>query len=315
MWRNSWTAMVCTLVACGGGSDGGSGPVAVHDLADALKSAYCDYFVRCSVMPDKASCMASTTYDTTSVRTVIADVDAGLIKYDADLAGQCVDDIRNDGCTVSSYRVDACQGAVFQGIVGEGGACANPYVCVETGACVYNDPMCDLHTSCCAGTCTVAPRAPLGGDCSLANCPRHAFCDPATNKCTAEITVEGEPCTGSGQCTFGLYCALGSMGTAGTCKRYSATGATCDPQNVRCDDVRDFCDATTLKCTRRIAVDGTCDPSMQQCVGYATCVNGRCTTDIAVDQPCTTGTGPNCLGDAACTNGTCTLASVGLVCP
>ncbi len=317
--KTSWVVLVCSLAACGGG-------VSSHDLVNELRSAECDHAVQCNFAPDKASCEASTALNSTDVLTTIAEIDAGLIKYSEDTAGQCIDDIRNEGCSISGFaKIGTSCENLFQGTVANAGACTISEVCVNHGNCQHTDPNCDTSTACCAGTCQVEMTAAIGGDCSTALCPDKAYCDQTTMKCTAQLTTAGATCTDFNQCVPPLYCGIDitmPTGSMGTCQVPPATGATCNPNLFpNCDDERDYCDTGTMKCTRGVAVGQMCQGANgASCVGYADCVTpatggaGMCVAKVKIGATCMSTGGASCLGDGQCTSAACTLPPAGMTC-
>lgn len=303
---------MCSLAACGGG-------VSSHDLVNELRSAECDNEVQCGNMPDKASCEAALALNSSDVLTTLADIDSGLIKYSDDTAGQCIDDIRNEGCTASGFaKIGPSCANLFQGTVANGGACTISEVCASHGSCNHTDPNCDTTTACCAGTCQVEMTAVIGGDCSMATCPDKAFCDQMTMKCATQLTTAGATCTDFNQCAPPLYCNADFTMTPimGTCQVPPATGATCSPNTFpNCDDERDYCDTGTMKCTRAVAVGQACNGTNgANCVGYADCVSGTCVAKVKIGATCMSTGGATCLGDGQCTSAACTLPPAGMVC-
>jgi hypothetical protein len=73
-----------------------------------------------------------------------------------------------------------------------------------------------------------------------------------------------------------------------------------------CDDLRDYCDKTTAKCTRLMAVGASCDPAQSNCIGYASCLGGACVAMSPERGACDAANGPTCLGDLECSPPTST---------
>src|SRR5580765_1680662 len=100
------------LSACGGGG------ISKGDFVKALIDADCDHDVECLVMPDKPSCVASRETNDTISLSVLAEIDAGTIKYDDGAAGDCVDAIRHQGCGFGGFHqvLNGCD-KIFTGTI------------------------------------------------------------------------------------------------------------------------------------------------------------------------------------------------------
>jgi hypothetical protein len=128
--------------------------------------------------------------------------------------------------------------------------------------------------------------------------------------------MEGAPCDDLDACANPMICDV--FATASTCARPAARGATCNPMMTYfpCADTRDYCDATTMKCTQNVAVGQACDGANgAECIGYARCTNMVCQALALAGATCTAGMDSTCLGDLECPNGTCTLAAPQTACP
>jgi hypothetical protein len=294
--------LVAALTACGGGG----GPISLSDLGNEVASANCDFEVRCGFLPDTASCATSTNSSADDIAALKHAQDLGRLSYDADKAGACVDAIRNASCDLSSLGnaiADTC-GAVFVGLVADGGTCFDDKECVSTSC---SQQSCTPGT-CCAGTCVAKPAdVPIGGDCSTGSCVDGAHCQfdaqTQTQTCVADI-AEGGACQ-FGSCADGLYCDVPSGMSSGTCKKFPAEGEACTNQCARIDD---YCDATTMKCAKRHATGEACTADGNECAGYAYCNNGTCAVRPGAGETCDATNGPSCLGSLDCgTNNTCQL--------
>jgi len=295
--------MAVAVAACGSG-------VSIDDFQSKLADAFCKNAVECQQAPDLTSCKAAIQVKSRLFETLVAKVKSKVIAYDADKAGECIDSITTASCAFTGFRGEAsnpCQ-ETFAGTVAANGACTIDFECASQGICVQTDPNCDSDLMCCPGTCRAAtPTVPLGGDCTNANCDYTGYCSSATNKCTAPLTTAGASCDEFDACANPMYCDL--FATTPTCVTAAARGATCDPMSlIPCADSRDYCDATTMKCTANVAVGQACGGTNEaSCVGYADCTNMICVALALAGGACTAGDDSSCLGDLDCPSGTCTL--------
>ena len=296
--------ILATLAAanCGGGG-GGSGSIAIDDLVARTQAAMCHLSVACGVVPDTATCNASLFVVTeTPVLSVVASIKRGTTRYDGDLAQQCLNQIANQPCPSAPPNLEACD-RVFQGTVIAGGACVINEECISQD-CVYPS---SCNSTCCTGTCGPGKGlVPLGAACGGTDstfCSSDAFCKNGV--CAAQVH-EGSFCDNQDLCEPGTSCQLTSSGTTTICTAdYPAHGTTCTP-NWPCQRSDDYCDPTSLTCVRRKLPGTSCDGI--ECVRYATCVNGTCTTIPGPGASCFDATGQpilNCLGDLICIGDVC----------
>jgi hypothetical protein len=303
--------LVLGVAACG------TSGVSINDYASKLRDSYCANEVRCNLMPDLGTCAAATRADDNNhIDTVVAAVNAKIIKYDEIAAAGCIDAF-NAGCTfVGLHQTSPCD-TVFIGTIATAGACFVDEECVgaETGAarCVQTTATCNRNTSCCPGTCIAQPaKGQAGANCSAGPCADGLYCSVVTGTCKPLVTTAGGPCEGFDGCTDPMVCSASL--SAGTCVTAAATGASCvATQRPSCADTRDYCDGSTLKCTRRVAVAQPCGGSGNvACVGYASCTSAACVAIPTAGATCTTGS--RCLGILQCTAGACTLPAAGMAC-
>lgn len=302
------------FAACSGGS------IDVDDLPDELADARCDNLVECGGIADQATCDAAVVVDESELDTIKTGIANGTIKYSGDDAADCIDQLGGRGCTFTGFHNEnACEG-VFTGTVATGGACSIDLQCANQGNCEITGN-CDPDTMCCTGTCMGgSSESALGGPCNdeIHTCATNAYCKPgatsgAVGTCTALVAGEGSACDAVSACVNPLYCNVNFQTGMGTCKKPAASKATCSRMDlIPCADSRDYCDATSSTCTRRIAVGGTCSGTLP-CVGYASCINGACVADIPLGGACT-GDGADCAGDLDCISGTCQVPPAGMVC-
>ena len=156
---------------------------------------------------------------------------------------------------------------------------------------------------------------PVGGDCSAPlpgqGCATGAACLPSGSLGDVPGAGEGRRERRARRCydcASPLFCALDAAGGTGTCQPAASTGAPCNTvvSFGACDDLRDYCDKTTAKCTRLGAVGASCDPAQQNCIGYASCLGGTCVAMSPERGACDTTNGPTCLGDLECSSQTST---------
>lgn len=304
--------LVLFVIGCGGGG------VSIGDLPDKLEDAECATDVACNQIADKATCEGAIDFDDEDYRTIKAGVDDGTIKYDADAAAACVDAFGGTDCTFEGLHAENPCEDMFTGTVATGGACVIDLQCANGGECVVAGS-CDSETMCCVGACmgSVVESA-VGGPCGddMHVCSFDTFCktsETGPGTCTALVATEGSPCDEFDACANPMYCNLST--SSPTCKKPAASGATCSRMDLlACADTREYCDATSLKCTPRVAVGGACGAQVP-CVGFASCIGGACVADLPAGATCqNTATSPDCAGTLECTNGTCALPPIGMTC-
>jgi hypothetical protein len=310
----SFSLIVCLTAACGNSVD-------LDDFESAVLDAVCSNAVNCGRMPDTATCKAAIQIADKELLTILAKAKSGAITYSSDKAGECVDMIQSRACEFAGFynNNNPCS-EVFVGKAAAGAACVVDLECATRHYCEETNPQCDRDTTCCAGTCKAIPaEVAIGGDCSAAPCVDGAYCSNSTDKCAALIATEGTACDSFIACANPMYCNIFLQ--APVCERPASRGATCDPRKlIPCADNRDYCDATTMKCTQVSAVGGTCGISGPDCVSYATCTGNMCVADAKAGESCTYDPQretDNCLGDLSCSaNGSpCTLPATGTACP
>lgn len=309
--------MLLALVGCGDDS------ISVEDLPDEIEGARCDTLVKCEGIADRATCDAAVVVDESELMTIEAGIKNGTIKYDEGQAADCIDQLGGGSCDFAGFHTENACAGVFTGTVVTGGACTIDLQCANQGECMPTSPSCDPETTCCAGTCMGgSSESAIGGPCDddMHTCPTTAYCKAGTGSgtpgtCTALVAGEGTACTEIDACVNPLYCNLNFQTGMGTCKKPAASGAACTMTDlIRCSDSRDYCNATSMTCVRRIAVGQACMGSTMPCVDYASCIAGTCVADIPLGGTCNPETGPNCAGDLECVGTTCQVGAPGLVC-
>jgi hypothetical protein len=255
------------LAACGGGVGGSGGSIAIQDLGSRDSEAECSRAVRCGFYPDQPTCVAANP---SFLGQLMADVQAGKVKYDGIAASDCLDALAAKSCTQSGTNFfrfpEACR-AAFQGTAAAGAPCFISQECVS-GSCKL--PPSASGLTCIAGTCD-AVFVPIaqGGNCTIDGpefqCVDGGYCQvtPGTNRTCQPLLAVGEACSAPDACVDRAACV-------GTCQPYPSEGQPCDPNGLACDAFADFCDITSHTCVRRSGVGGSC-PTGEECVQYAGC--------------------------------------------
>jgi hypothetical protein len=315
---------LCVVAGCGG-SSGHAAPGDLDAFLTQFMNVLCTLEVSCGSMPDIPTCDASLQRDSTEFATLRADIASGKVRYDGAKASACIDYYHraySGPCTRSGLAAvntttgsEACSEFIV-GSVAEGGACFSSPECASSN-CTLADAMCSRSRQCCAGTCAAKPTPiPVGGDCSAPlpgqGCLPGAGCfstgSLGSPTCQVPTTVQGAACATLFDCATPLFCALDTVGGTGTCQPSASTGAPCNTvvSFGACDDLRDYCDKTTAKCTRLVAVGAPCDTAQQNCIGYASCLGGTCVAMSPERGACDVTNGPTCLGDLECSSQTFT---------
>lgn len=314
-----YLACVALVAACG--DSGGS--ISIDDLPDHVTEVECNIELECGYVTDTASCKAAVNLDSEQTKTIIADVKAGIIKYDGDKAAKCFDaaDVNCLFQGVHSADDDPCN-SYLTGTVAKGGACFFSQECAGGADCAQTDNNCDNTTTCCPGTCgdPASAKAAVGAACGdTVACDEHGYCKTSgsgsSGTCTAIVTTEGAACDDILACANNMICD--SFSGTGKCYLPKPEGGACDPNFIladfACADERDYCDATSSKCVKRVDVGATCDDSIL-CKGTAGCFNSKCVANAAAGAACDDTNGPSCGFALSCDNGTCAAEPSGTSC-
>jgi hypothetical protein len=316
-----------------GGTAGVGGGVPSAEFFEKYLAAICDFWVRCSAVPDRASCPAYSF-----IHTLPAALDAGRLQYDPRAGRVCLEAVaRLTSCSSAGVEAwdDACRD-VLVGKVPDGGACRPAGQQCATGTCELDSCGPGL---CCASVCK--PNAALGEPCGSRECVDGLYCDFANtftctayasrgDDCSARRCLEADECLYDGTsgksrcvsretrvevggacsehpCARGLYCDS-STGSTATCKPLPAEGEACTERSG-CVDYDLLCDPTTLKCTRRGRVGEPCDAGEYDCVNYAYCAAGTCAPLLKLGESCDLARTepPYCMGALQCISGTCQM--------
>jgi hypothetical protein len=281
------------------------GPIDIEGFRDELKTAYCEFAVRCSFMPDPQTCRAVVSEDQ-SLLQLLADVVFNKVTFDGAAARTCVDALKAQSCeTLASVykKVETACTGVFKGSVVEGEACLVREECAGDAECDLS--MCMGDGVCCMGVCAKRPvLVGVGGDCSMAPCVETAYCEKIDDEMGMSATCKarvknGQPCNSADACEEGLRCDLGGDGN---CYVLSKEGQPCNPnlQNGACLRVDNWCHTTDKTCSKLPGPGDLCTDKMQ-CVNHAYCDGVTCQVQALEGQDCKTDTmGAPCLGDLVC---------------
>ncbi|MBZ4420746.1 hypothetical protein [Myxococcus sp. RHSTA-1-4] len=244
-WHVVLAVMWAGLAACGG-SDGGGGvveetvPVERADFNAKAAEALCERYARCGLIEDRERCQAQEL-SSGFVRQVglgtrhDAALTDGRVRYDADVARQCVEHLRGGSCEDTPVSLPMrnrgieydTQCRFLLGQVEDGGTCQWSTECRD-GA------YCDALPWTCGGACR---REPLP-EFILAT----DACPPGTVLIGGRCLTpggEGARCGAEdgipvGVCDQGTWCDQASR-THGTCQPMSREGEACDDyEGARC---------------------------------------------------------------------------------
>jgi hypothetical protein len=307
------------LVACGDDETTAAppGPIKVENLAGEFEKADCEAKVRCTVMPDLATCTDVDGADYTLLQ-LIADVTSGKVTYDEQGGRDWVEAIRKAPCQSTlavAKSIEAAYKKAFAGTVAVGGACFVDGECVDFGLC--DRAACQGGPACCVGVCTPAPaQVEEGGDCSMGTCVDSAFCGgpedpdgeggaPPTGGATCQPRADnGQDCDDTFGCQDAQRCGNGK------CYKLSPSGQPCNPNlQVSCIDFSNWCEPTEGKCVALPPAGQPCGSNGAQCALYAFCDGGTCQPKPSVGEACDD-QGQPCIGDLRCQDDTCQKRSL-----
>jgi hypothetical protein len=241
------------------------GGVPIDQLAYALAVARCSYWSRCLGLAtyvanecvDSLAASESWSYQigvniTKSVRYALPSADllqavaTGVIRYDAQLEGQCLAALMAEGCASTELLegIPACVGVFTCAAGTDGGGSGLPDGGASDGgsACSQfisadNKP---LHTCSTDEDCAGVTEFPQGPDCVAGICSA-SRCGIDGSECTSFATA-GQPCNANansilnddspaapgGTCALGLACQGATAdGGLGTCVVPQDVGGTC----------------------------------------------------------------------------------------
>ena len=301
-----FTTISIALAACGPDD---SEPVDLDELSDEVVDALCAAQLRCNNFPDLATCREVTGNDL-DIAGLQADIDAGVIDYDAEAARRCIDlftSLITCELTVTGDRfrdLERTCAEVFTGSVADGGSCTEDEQCAGLLADCETESCPD---QCCAGVCVTEPEladAEIGESCAEAPCVAGAYCDDETATCAARVAV-GETCSEFDSCVEGALCDLDGTGT---CFALAEAGETCNPDaafGFSCLRLDHYCDPGEGVCKPRLGVGESCSVELGNCVSFAFCDAGTCAARPGLGDPCVPDSPAACLGDLECVDGAC----------
>ena len=307
------------------------------DLPGDLLATVCAAEVECGTYPDAATCTEAldprnlAVHSSMTVEELIANIEAGLIRYDPEAAERCLALRRESfgSCKLlfpeqSEELKQVCNSA-FAGTVPLERTCSDDEQCAgQNSECNIDETTCDVATGCCTGRCEPLgpePPAEIGEECDLPgrfDCVSGAYCHLATNTCQALIAV-GDACSEEFACVSPALCTLDHVGEdpVRRCVIPSGPGEACVSLNIRaCEQGDYFCEDDDLVCRRRPGAGNSCTPN-GECLPYAYCNNGRCASRPALGDACDGVNGPNCMGALTCRNAVCIVntSAGGSMCP
>ena len=275
-------------------------PIAATDLAHEVTAAYCERAVACGEFLDATTCQTSVKLD---YQQLLADVTAGIVRYDAQQAGDCVDQIKRGqgpgSCSLSvqlsTPPTKECMGAIV-GTLERDAPCLTDNECAA-GLCVPK--ACLGQETCCAGSCGFVVAD--GGDCSPlgAVCGGGSYCSTTDHVCTKKKkTCEDDP----NACEPGTLCVPDDTGSR-SCRALPAEKASCLVASG-CDSIRDYCDPGSLTCKPRASVGQPC-AATTPCLPHAECDENRgvCVERFGAGEECASS--KQCQGTLACIEDTC----------
>lgn len=281
-----------------------SSPIALSDLDKEIQQARCEHLARCKLVPDEASCLA-TTRPAPPNPSVSSAVAANKITYDGELARQCVDAMASQSCDVTAHdehvAPDACS-KMLVGHVADGETCSLDAECAS-GTCVLPAECPDM--GCCVGQCraTQAPAA-AGGACNMArDCMTGLVCGEDLT-CHAPA-ASGQSCRSDRECSDGLAC-VGVTDMPGMCLALPQAGERCPYQRCASENLR--CDAATNTCIA-VGLPGASCPIGGECSLYLECdaASHTCREFPRLGMPCdgTCIDSSFCMLDGSGETGTC----------
>jgi hypothetical protein len=315
--------------ACGGTDTGTSGDqsgagISMEELPDKYAEAFCQVFSTCAgdlygIFRPGEECLADfkVTFEE-ALATLPSEVDAGRVKYHAELMQKCLDDIAAGGCdTLANREPESCKQAI-EGTVKTDAACNMDVDCGGEQYCKV--------TGTCPGKCAAYEQA--GGACtdngncaSGLKCGDNAHCVAPSQK--GDACEQGEP-----KCADGLLC-LGqdaTKKTPGTCYPIDAAlagkkGDPCSIDGHLCNaDLA--CEITALaptiggNCVAKVDSGATCHAAFpDECPDDEYCaliplmplMPGTCTAKPKAGEMCGSGLGGGaiCAPYARCDSSVC----------
>jgi hypothetical protein len=281
-----------TSFSCIGDDEDGDGSnyVPASEIQAAYKAANCTFLTNCGQFPDKASCLASNVFASSSIQldpNIVAAIGAGRVYYNGSNVKECFDALGGRSCdeTSESARVTPVVCRDFlTGTVHGGEACTIDAECISQQCSAGNSGDTCIMGSCIGDVEPVFTQAQLGENCgSNGSCVSGLYCDGITTTC-AMLKPQGASCTIATECAYGLGC-VGSAGSR-TCGALPALGQPCATDGL-CRDEGLFCNFTTGNCEQVGLPSATCTSS-SQCSQYYPCnfTTSQCTKGPGLNESC-----------------------------
>lgn len=332
------------VAACGGAKstakpalgDGGATYTATtttQQFIDQVMGAECDFFVRCSYLPDKSTCLAYFNMATSLDNSSLAySIDQGRMTLNTSNLAPCISAISGRSCDLSvqsSATLTASCSSLTVGTISSGGDC------IEDGEC-KSGLECDKGSctaSCCPGVCVTAqPVSQIGGACAGdSTCVDSAFCKQTYNSTTGTITgvclaraAVGAACSDYGGCVTSARC-VGSTGSQ-TCVVLAKDGASCASSSsagVSCANASSYCDPVKGTCQPRLKDNAACSiPDAGSalaagCLSFSQCKNGVCKRLPMAGEACSNPDAAvldECMVVGKCVDGVCQASSPKTLC-
>lgn len=266
----------------------GCGGIDIQEFQDEALDARCEYLTRCGLFASTAECRLHFEQTTTQSTSLVAAVEAGKVKYDEDLADECLDKLRDAQCSRTSALDGSCED-IFTGTIADGGMCAFDSECIS-GSCSVTD--CTM--ACCPGTCVAARPTPKIGEACTFRCVEGAYC--GSDRICHAVLAKGAACDDPFACADGLYCSGLTAMTAGTCSALPKTGEAC---TELCLNIGDYCEGTCKK----VGLDGSPCTNDGQCSAYYKCSDTmQCTKPV---RPMGMPNGSTCSSSPQCESHYC----------
>lgn len=309
-------ALVPILAACSGDDEAATkkGPITIEQLRDEYEAANCEFEVRCTWMPDTATCKKYDQADF-GLLQLINDAVFDRVAYDATAARLWVEMIRIQPCqdaVVLKNDLKATYRKVFAGHYDVGTTCFVDEECKAESLC---DTSACGGEACCAGVCTApAPRANTGEPCGNGvECKDTDACGEEEEgsgvlTCIARAD-NGMPCKGWWHCKDGMSCDVEG---SGTCYKLSPPGGGCNPNlPTSCLDYSNWCEPVQKKCIALPKAGEPCGSNSLQCALSTRCdlnATNTCKPLPVLGEAC--GGSIDCLGDLQCASDVCIGAGV-----
>ncbi|MFT6821608.1 MAG: hypothetical protein ACJATT_005439 [Myxococcota bacterium] len=251
-------------------------------------SAFCEYYARCDRMAVDTLAECQNTFLETCEG--VFEPRYAALEARGDLAlstagvGECAEHLRTVECSQQVFDLDGACGAVWDGQVGEGGACGpglESFVCDDEHTCVLTLSFC--------GTCE--PFVPAGSACGDGvRCDDNSSC--IDDVCVLDAAV-GDACNDEQPCRLGARC------TEGVCTTNAIVG------------LGEACDSGRRCQYRAECVDGVCEQAPllgEACTSALACASGWCDggTCESLGEP-----GAACASPQECLGGVCDAGACG----